>query len=84
MYMKKKKLAGLNFVQESLEDFQNLSLLRRLFFFFSLNGSRCSDCGRCSIDSLLLSLWDELLISLDKLAMLDRLPRRYSTSLGSE
>lgn len=69
---------------DSLEVFQNFNLLNLLFFFFSLAGSKYSDCGRCSIDNLLLSLKEELLISRDRLAMLERLRRRDSASLGSE
>lgn len=43
-----------------------------------------SDMGRCSIESLLLSPKEELLISRDRLAMLERLRRRESVSLGAE
>lgn len=62
-----------------------LSLLPMFFFFFSREGSRCSDCGRCSIESLLRSLFeDEVPIKRDRLAMLERLRRRDSISLGSD
>src|SRR4051794_29608915 len=74
--------------EESLVCWKNfLSLLPMLFFFFlSLGGSRCSDCGRCSMESLLRSLKDEEEppINRDRLAMLERLRRRDSISLGSE
>lgn len=62
-----------------------LSLLPMFFFFLlSLEGSRCSDCGRCSMESLLRSLLDEAPIRRDRLAMLERLRRRDSISLGSD
>ena len=73
--------------EESLVCWKNFfSLLPMFFFFLSLVGSRCSDCGRCSIESLLRSLKedDEVPISLDRLAILERLRRRDSISLGSE
>jgi hypothetical protein len=41
----------------SLEFLKNsLSLLPMFFFFLSFVASRCSDCGRCSMESLLRSL----------------------------
>lgn len=70
--------------EEDSLDFQNINLLRRLFFFLSFGCSRYSDWGLCSMDSLLFSPWEELLINRDKLAMLERLRRRISRSLGSE
>lgn len=74
-------------VREASLGFQNcISLLSRLCFFLDslLAGSRYSDCGRCSIESLLLSPKEEPLINRDRLAMLERLRRRDSTSLGTE
>lgn len=72
-------------VEEDSFGFQNISLLSRLCFFFeSLEGSKYSECGRCSIESLLFSPKEELLINLDRLAMLDRFRRRCSVSLGAE
>lgn len=43
-----------------------------------------SDCGRVSIDSLLLSPKEGACIKRERLAMLDRLRRRGSMSLGAE
>lgn len=61
--------------------FHHIRLLRRFGFFFdSLAGSICSDWGRCSIDSLLLSPEPEVCMKREKLTMLARLWRRWSTS----
>jgi len=74
-------------VREESLDFQNcMSLLSRLCFFLEslCEGSRYSDWGRVSIESLLLSPKEELLINRDRLAMLERLWRGGSLSLGTE
>ena len=73
--------------EDSLVCWKNLlSLLPMFFFFLSRDGSRCSDCGRCSIESLLRSLFvdEDVPIRRDRLAMLERLRRRDSISLGSD